>query len=124
MDTAQWPRLNFALFAGEMIGLGGLVAAELFGIYLYISSGYLDMNHNDAFSSMRRDTHRNFIRIRVTDEGLTLYPIGLTRVPHRNEWQKSAVPGPAYVAKPDLAPELIEPPIAVKVLPRPAVVAG
>jgi hypothetical protein len=124
IDAGQWPRLSFTLFAGEMIGLGGLVAAELFGIYLYISSGYLDMNHNDAFSSMRRDTHRNFIRIRITDEGLTLYPIGLTHVPHRNEWQKSTAPGPAFIVKPDLPPELIEPPIIIKVPPRPAVVAN
>jgi hypothetical protein len=123
-DTSGWPRSNFILFAAEMIGLGGLAAAELFGIYLYISSGWLDMNHNDAFSSMRRDTHRNFVRIRITDEGLTLYPIGLRSVPRRNQWQNSATPGPVYVVDPDLKPELIEPPILIKVPAAPATVTA
>jgi hypothetical protein len=119
-DPANWPRLHFLLFAGEMIGLGGLVAAELFGIYLYISSGYLDLNHNDAFSSMRRDSHRNFIRIRIAEDGLTLYPIGLTKVPGRRAWIKNGGPGPAYVTNPDLKPEPIEPAIVIKVPPPPA----
>jgi hypothetical protein len=119
-DPADWPRLHFLLFAAEMIGLGGLVAAELFGIYLYISSGYLDLNHNDAFSSMRRDSHRNFIRIRIAEDGLTLYPIGLTKVPGRRAWIKNGGPGPAYVTNPDLKPEPIEPAIVIKVPPPPA----
>jgi len=119
-DPANWPRLHFLLFAAEMIGPGGLVAAELFGIYLYISSGYLDLNHNDAFSSMRRDSHRNFIRIRIAEDGLTLYPIGLTKVPGRRAWIKNGGPGPAYVANPDLKPEPIEPAIVIKVPLPPA----
>jgi hypothetical protein len=121
-DIEHWPRFNFILFAAEMVVLGGFVAAEIFGIYLYVSSGYLDMNHNDAFSSMRRNTHRNFVRIRVTEEGLTLYPVGLTHVPRRDEWQKNPGQGPQYVVRPDLAPHLIEPPIIIKVR-RPPVTA-
>jgi hypothetical protein len=119
LDAGDWPRLYFVLFAAEMIGLGGLIAAELFGIYLYFSSGFLDLNHNDAFSSMRRDSHRNFIRIRMTDDGLTLYPIGLTKVPDRDAWVKNDKPGSVYVAKPDLDPQPIEPAIVIKVPPQP-----
>jgi Calcineurin-like phosphoesterase len=121
IDPWEWPRLNVLLFAAEMIVFGGLVAAELFGIYLYITSGYLDMNHNDAFSSMRRDTHKNFVRIRITDDELTLYPIGLTKIPARDAWVKNAAgSAPHYTVNPGLDARPIEPPVVIKVPPQPA----
>jgi hypothetical protein len=73
---------------------------------------------------MRRDSHRNFIRIRIVEEGLTLYPIGLTDVPARDAWIKNSRPGPVYVTNPDLRPEPIEPPIVIKVPPPPAPVVA
>jgi hypothetical protein len=53
----------------------------LFGIYLYASSRWWNLNHNDAFSAMRLDSHRNFPRLRIKDDAVTIYPIGLDRVP-------------------------------------------
>ncbi|UGA47782.1 metallophosphoesterase [Bradyrhizobium quebecense] len=120
VDSSSWPRLTFLLFGTEMIGAGGVVAAELFGAYLYVSSAYLDMNHNDAFSSMRRDTHRNFIRMKIVGEELTLYPIGLTKIPARDAWAKNPTNvGPIYVTNPDLNPELIEPAVTIKAQRKP-----
>jgi hypothetical protein len=118
LDPAHWPRLSFALFAVEMIGIGGMIAAEIFGIYLYFSSGLLDLNHNDAFSSMRRDSHRHFIRIRIKDDEVTLYPVGLDKVPERGQWQLNASnvgkPAPKFVSTNPLRPHFIEPPIKVR----------
>jgi hypothetical protein len=68
---------------------------------------------------MRRDSHRNFIRIRIAEDGLTLYPIGLTNVPGRDAWIKNGGPGSAYVTNPDLKAEPIEPAIVIKVPPPP-----
>jgi hypothetical protein len=106
------------LFAAEMIVVGGVIAAALFGGYLYASSRWWNLNHNDAFSSMRLDSHRNFLRIRIKDDELTIYPIGLDRVPRRHEWrfntQRAGTPPPVYVPVSPLTPHLIETPIAVR----------
>jgi hypothetical protein len=116
----EWPRSSFLLFAAEMVIGGGVVAASLFGIYLYVSSRWLNLNHNDAFSSMRLDTHRHFLRIRIKGDSVTLYPIALDKVPSRHEWhfntEKVGSPPPVYVpaAATPLAPHLIEGPIIVR----------
>lgn len=115
----EWWRLSFVLFAIEMITFGGVIAATLFGGYLFASSRWWNLNHNDAFSSMRLDSHRNFLRIRIKDDEVTIYPVGLDRVPRRDEWrlntQKAGSPSPVYVPVLPLAPRLIEGPIAVTV---------
>jgi hypothetical protein len=101
-----------------MIVFGGLVAGALFGIYLYASSRWWNQNHNDAYSAMRLDSHRNFLRIRVQNDTLTIYPIGLDRVPKRHEWRMNTArigsPPPAYVPISPLAPRLIEGPILIR----------
>jgi len=117
-DSATWPRLSFILFAIEMIVFGGLVAGALFGLYLYVSSRWLNQNHNDAYSAMRLDSHRNFLRMRIRDDEITVYPIGLDRTPRRREWRMNTTrrgsPPPVYVPVSPLAPRLIEGPIVVK----------
>jgi hypothetical protein len=96
---------------------GFAVGGFLFGAYLYVSSRFLNMNQNDAFSAMRLDSHRNFLRIRIKDDEATIYPIGLTRIPSRSEWKfndaKRGTPAPVYVPDDPLAPHLIEGPIVV-----------
>jgi hypothetical protein len=118
LDLAAWARLSFLLFAAEMIVFGGLVAGSLFGLYLYASSRWWNQNHNDAFSAMRLDSHRNFLRIRVENDALTIYPIGLDRVPKRREWRMNTTrlgsPPPVYVPTSPLAARLIEGPIVVR----------
>jgi hypothetical protein len=118
LDLTAWPRLSFLLFAVEMIVFGGLISGALFGLYLYASSRWWDQNHNDAFSAMRLDSHRNFLRMRIQNDEVTVYPIGLDRVPKRHEWRlntmRAGSPPPAYVPISPLAPRLIEGPIVVR----------
>jgi hypothetical protein len=122
LNAAPWPRFSFWLFALEMIVVGGFVAATLFGIYLYISSRWLNLNHNDAFSAMRRDSHRHFLRMRIKDDEIKIYPIALDQVPSRAQWQtndkRTGSPAPAYVPNPPLVPRLIEGPIVARVPER------
>src|SRR4051794_10380648 len=97
--------------------VGSLLGGYLLGVYLYVSSRYFNMNHNDAFSSMRLNTHKNFLRIRVTEEEVRIYPIGLTKIPARNDWifnpSKSASAPAEYIPKVPLKPHLLEGPIVV-----------
>ncbi len=118
LDPAAWPRLSFLLFTAEMVVFGGLVAGALFGLYLYASSRWWNQNHNDAYSAMRLDSHRNFLRMRIKNDEVVIYPIGLDRVPTRREWRTNGAgigsPPPVYVPISPLAPRLIEGPIAVR----------
>jgi hypothetical protein len=112
------PRIYFLVFALEMIVAGGLIGATIFGLYLWITSRTCDINHNDAFSSMRLDSHRHFLRIRIKDDMLTIYPICLDTVPKREEWidnEKSATDPtePWFASVTPLTPRLIEGPIVI-----------
>lgn len=122
-DFAGWVAPSIAVFLLEMASVGFLVGGFLFGAYLYVSSRFLNINQNDAFSAMRLDTHRNFLRIRIKGDEVTIYPIGLTRIPERAEWKfndkKLGNPAPAYVPDDPLAPHLIEGPIVVNTAPAP-----
>lgn len=127
LPGAEWSIPPVAIFATEMVLLGGAIGGYLFGVYLYLSSARYNMNHNDAFSSMRLDSHRNFLRIRIKDDEVTVYPIGLTRIPGRSDWQvnskKLGSPPPEYIPVDELSPHLIEGPIVI-VAPPPIITAN
>jgi hypothetical protein len=118
LGSVIWPRWPFLAFAAEMIIIGGVIAGVLFGIYLYVTSRWLKMNHNDAFSSMRLDSHRQFLRLRITEDAITIYPIALDKSPKREDWrfntEKAGAPAPVYVPATPLSPHLIEPPIVIR----------
>jgi hypothetical protein len=126
LSDAYWSIPPVALFAAEMMLIGGAVGGYLFGVYLYLSSSRFNMNHNDAFSSMRLDSYRNFLRIKIKDDELTVYPIGLTDIPKRSDWrensEKKGCPPPAYIPVEPLSPHLIEEPITI--VPASKVISG
>ncbi|HMN71692.1 MAG TPA: metallophosphoesterase [Rhodoblastus sp.] len=112
------PVINAAMLLAWLAFAGGVTAGTLFGVYLYISSRWLDIGHVDAFSAMRRDSHRHFLRLRIKDDEVTVYPIGLARTPRRNEWRENPAPSPAepsaFLADPPLEARLIETPFAAR----------
>ena len=122
---AEWLQLRggsgwlwLAAMGAFFIPLGGVVAAFLFGLFLIVSCMGFNMNHNDAFSAMRLFDYRHFLRIRVLGDQITVYPIGLKRVPRRHEWQDNpASPAnpaaPYFIPSSPLAPQLIERPIVI-----------
>jgi hypothetical protein len=117
LATAYWSIPPVAFFAAEMMLIGGAIGGYLFGVYLYLSSSRFNMNHNDAFSSMRLDIYRNFLRIKIKDDEVTVYPIGLTDIPKRSDWrvnsEKKGCPPPAYIPVEPISPHLIEEPITI-----------
>jgi len=96
---AGWWLPGLLIFLAEMSFVGFLFGGFMFGAYFYLSARYLNMNHNDAFSAMRLDSYRNFLRIQIKGDQATIYPVGLTRIPKRHEWKintgkKGAPPRP------------------------------
>ncbi|MFW2544949.1 hypothetical protein ACN2XU_20135 [Primorskyibacter sp. 2E107] len=93
---AGWEAATLVLGAG----VAAVVSGTIFGAYLLIQLNGFGRHFNEAFSAIRIDRYRNFLRMRIdADGGLTLYPIGLREVPAT---VGSRVP---------LDPELIEKPI-------------
>jgi len=72
--------LQILLFTGEMILIGGLVSGVIFGLYFLVSIRIFKIHPNEAFSSFRHEGFKNFLRIHLTKEKLTIYPIGLKTV--------------------------------------------
>lgn len=113
-----WPWF-FALGV-EVIPTGLVAGGFVFGIFLLITCRWFNMNHNDAFSAMRLDCFRHFMRLRIKGDEVTIFPIGLDRIPKRKEWRINtnwtgdAAQEPAYVAENEIEPRLIERPIVMR----------
>lgn len=121
-----WGQFFLTPLASLVVGtpLGG----TLFGLNLWLTARWLDMNHNDAFSAMRLDSYRHFLRIKLEGEVLTIYPLGLDRVPTRSEWRQNPngpggpVPGASMLLPPEgTRMALIEDPIVIHAVAVPPV---
>ena len=99
---------------------GGLIGEFLFGLNLLITCRWCKMNDNDAFSALRLDTYRNFLRIRIKGNEVTIYAIGLDAIPSRHEWRPNpnACAGnsaePVFLPAQPLRPHFIQKPIIVR----------
>lgn len=75
---------------------------------------------NDAFSVMRLDSFRHFLRLKINGDELTAYPVGIDRSPPRSGWKKNGnfVEGdqntPFFVPRNGLGQHLIEGPIVIR----------
>ncbi|GAB4062384.1 hypothetical protein [Uliginosibacterium sediminicola] len=67
------------LIVAGLIPLGMLLGGTLFGVYLAASSTFSGMHDNDVFASLHSADYKNFLRLRVDAEGLTIYPFKLER---------------------------------------------
>jgi hypothetical protein len=72
--------LPTGLFVLGMGLLGGIATSVLFGLYLLISTSLLDNHITEASSSYRSEGFKNFLRIHLSPEGLTIYPIGIEKI--------------------------------------------
>jgi hypothetical protein len=107
-----WQRL---LYATEMVILGGFAAGTLFGIYLLVTNRLFSFHEDSVFSALRIPDYKNFLRLHLTREGLTIYPIGIRKVPRH--WRRSnKQAGPRFEPQDrPIAPHLIEDPIQMSV---------
>ena len=108
------------IFPLEMVFIGGIFAGFVWGAYLTICC-FLGLHCDQAFASMGIPDFKNFLRMKVEPNKLTIYPIGLRRVPRRWGWRRAKdrgfgeTGGPAIVPTRPLRPSLIEGPIEIRV---------
>ena len=102
---------EIVLFILELGLLGGIASGILFGIYLLFSISFLDNHITEASSSYRWEGFKNFLRIHLTAQGLTIYPIGVEKVV--KNWQnKGSEEKPRFEGDP-IDYRLIEQPIHI-----------
>ena len=110
--------MRVAMVAG-LVGAGGwLVGSFLTGLYLLISLNVFGRHSEEAFSALRIQDYKNFLRLHIARDGtLTIYPIKLPRVPRR--WravrpdERERTPS-RLVPDGPLEPAMIEPPIVLR----------
>src|SRR5262249_58900103 len=94
----------------------------IFGLYLLVTCRYCNMKHNDAFSTMRLDGYRHFLRFRIKGDEVTIFPVGLDAIPKRHEWRRNLdwkegdPTQPAYIPDRPLQTRLIEDQIGIQAL--------
>ncbi len=91
---AWWPGIlepgaivHSVLFFFEVVLIGGFAGGFIWGLYLLLASYFGALHYNDAFSAMRLDRYKHFLRLRITRNELSIYPIALDGVPSRNGWR-------------------------------------
>ena len=106
------------LAGGVLIFVGGWIAGSvILGLYLLVSLNGFSRHHNEAFSSLKIEDWKHFLRLRIDAGGdLTIFPIGIRRVPRK--WRAAGNAASASRFEPDdpgaTPPALIEPPIAIR----------
>jgi len=61
---------------------GGILSATIMGLYLLISLKFFKVHWNEAFSALRIKNYKCFLRLRISPDGaLTVWPVGLKKVP-------------------------------------------
>ena len=112
--------LGFILYPLEMIFVGGMVGGFVWGLYWVLTGFLARMHSEDAFAALRIKDYKNFLRFRFERDRLTIYPIGLDRVPRARDYREPdpGQPRPPHnpklvAAAGTLAPRLIEQPIVI-----------
>jgi hypothetical protein len=124
--ASAWLQLGTALVV--VLTAGYLAGALILGAYLLISLNLFGRHTNEAFSSLRIQDYKCWLRFHVTGGGLEIHPIGLGRVPRRWRWTRNdgagttEAPSEQQLLEPDdrdaTPPALIEPPVRLAAAPQ------
>lgn len=86
------------------------------GFYLFISLNIFGRHDNEAFSALRIQDYKNFLRLHINKSGkLTIFPIKLERVPRKWKLNDNSNPDVKSIIVPldGSQPELIEEPVTL-----------
>lgn len=106
------------LLSAVLVAIGGYVVGSFIqGLYLLVSLNLFGRHFNESFSTIAVEDWKSFLKIRIDAAGdLTIYPVGLRRVPRRWKIRDDGTRG-AYIVPNDRSatpPALIEQPIVLK----------
>ena len=103
--------------AGFIFLFGAFIGSTIMGLYLYVSLNWCGRHSNEAFSALKIEDWKNFLRFRIEANGnLTIFPIAIRKVPKKWKRRADGVKGPGYEPN-DIGasgPKLIEQPLLFK----------
>jgi hypothetical protein len=106
---------SLAWFASVLLipAAGGyFIGALIMGLYLFISLHFFHRHDNEAFSALRIEDFKNFLRLHIDTEGsLTIYPLKIETVPR--QWKPVMIGDEAdyFIPEDGSSPLLIEKPV-------------
>ncbi len=125
--ASAWPVVDGrpfieALITGVVLFGGGWVVGSLImGLYLLVSLNLFGRHANEAFSALRIEDYKHFLRLHIGPDGrLRIFPIGIDRVARRWRPVRNAAATDAQLEPDDpraSTPASIEPAIVVPPLP-------
>ena len=80
---------NAAVYPLLVIPLGALVGGFIFGAYWVIMGLVARMHTGDAFGALGIRNYKNFVRMKFEKDKLTIYPIGVKKLPSTKSLTKA-----------------------------------
>ena len=112
--------VGFMSYPTLMTGLGALIGGSLWGLYWVLTGLFARMHAGEAFAALRIKNYKNFLRIKLEKEKLTIYPLAIDKVPGADHWMNAprgkANPlpnNPKLIAVKPIDVRLIENPIVI-----------
>ncbi len=91
LEESKSKGMNLVLhrfISSVMTFVGGyFIGATIMGIYLVISVCLFRRHGNEAFSSLKIEGYKNFLRMRINAKGLSVWALGLEQVPSHAGWE-------------------------------------
>ena len=112
--------VGFTSYPILMVIFGALVGGSLWGFY-WVLTGLARMHAADAFAALRIQNYKNFLRLKFEPGRLTIYPLGIDKVPGPDAWlnaprdRTNPLPhNPRLIATKPIDIRLIEAPIVIE----------
>lgn len=102
------------LYCIEMLLIGTVIIGFLFGFYLIICNLTLGSQGGEAYSAIRYTGYKNFLRICITANAITFYPVGVEK--SVTNWKNIGTDEEPKFSGDDISYKLIEQPIVIKYL--------
>jgi uncharacterized membrane protein len=80
VNNTQVKWLWHIVYIAELIIGGMLLGGFLMGLYLYIANRFLGIHIDESSSALICEDYKSFLRMHISKEGVTIYPIGIKKV--------------------------------------------
>lgn len=85
------------LFSFLILLIGGTLGSTVMGLYLSISNVFFKIHSKGVLLCQRNPDYKHFLRMHLNEKGkLTIYPIGIPKVPRKWKFQPGASNGNAW----------------------------
>jgi hypothetical protein len=78
--------VGFVSYPLLMIVLGALFGGSLWGFYWVLTGIFGRMHSEQAFAALRIKNYKSFLRLKFEPDKLTIYPLGIDKVPGPDGW--------------------------------------